>query len=44
MRGIRQQLLAVVLVCSGVLIATLSAFGQKDENKPNEIGRRTVGL
>jgi hypothetical protein len=42
MRGIRQQLWAVVLVCSGVLIATLSAFGQEDENKPDKIGRRTV--
>jgi predicted Zn-dependent protease len=42
MRAIRQQLLPVVLVCSGVLVATLSLYGRKNENNPNKIGHRTV--
>ena len=41
-RPLREQLLANFLVCSGVLIATLPAYGQENENNPDKIGHRTV--
>jgi predicted Zn-dependent protease len=41
-RAVRHQLLAGVLGCSGVLLATLLVYGQKNENNPDKIGHRTV--
>jgi hypothetical protein len=40
--AVREQLWASVLVCSGAFIATLPVYGQKDKNKPDKIGHRTI--